>query len=119
MSRFVILRHEVLSSDARGSHFDLMFEVEGRLLTWAVDQLPTLGGPPVPATPLPPHRIAYLDYEGPVSGDRGTVHRIARGTCVSAAATKAGSQAEFQIESPELRGRIVFAAEEVRLEEPS
>ena len=26
-----------------------------------------------------PHRIAYLDYEGPVSGNRGTVQRWDRG----------------------------------------
>lgn len=25
------------------------------------------------------HRPAYLEYEGPVGGERGTVHRLARG----------------------------------------
>jgi len=28
---------------------------------------------------LPDHRSAYLDYEGPVSGGRGTVRRVAAG----------------------------------------
>lgn len=32
------------------------------------------------ATRLPPHREAYLDYEGDVSGGRGRVLRIAAGT---------------------------------------
>ncbi len=31
--------------------------------------------------PLPPHRKAYLNYKGPVSGGRGTVTRWDRGTC--------------------------------------
>ena len=29
---------------------------------------------------LPDHRLAYLDYEGPISGDRGSVTRWDRGT---------------------------------------
>ncbi len=28
-----------------------------------------------------PHRWRYLTYEGPVSGDRGVVRRVAEGTC--------------------------------------
>ncbi len=32
------------------------------------------------AEALPPHRMAYLDYEGPVSGGRGTVQRWDHGT---------------------------------------
>ena len=31
---------------------------------------------------LPPHRRAYLDYQGPVSGNRGHVRRIAAGNCL-------------------------------------
>ncbi len=31
-------------------------------------------------TRLPDHRAAYLDYEGPISGDRGRVRRLATGT---------------------------------------
>ncbi len=31
-------------------------------------------------TPLPDHRREYLDYEGPVSGDRGHVRRVAAGS---------------------------------------
>ena len=32
-------------------------------------------------TILPPHRRHYLTYQGPVSGDRGKVKRLASGTC--------------------------------------
>lgn len=37
----------------------------------------------VPAEQLPDHRLAYLDYEGPVSGDRGAVTRLDSGEYVS------------------------------------
>ena len=33
-------------------------------------------------TVLPPHRRAYLTWQGPVSGDRGTVRRIDQGHAV-------------------------------------
>jgi len=31
-------------------------------------------------TPLQPHRGIYLNYEGPISGDRGSVQRVDEGT---------------------------------------
>lgn len=78
--RFVILRHELPPGAERGSHWDLMLENRGILLTW---ELPELPPGPLPASferlgirRLPDHRIAYLDYEGPVSNDRGTVKRV-------------------------------------------
>lgn len=79
--RYVILRHEVPSGSPRGSHWDLMFEVDadGELRTWAVEQSPD--SPTVQdALALPDHRREYLTYEGPISGDRGTVARWDEGT---------------------------------------
>lgn len=73
MPRFVILRH-----DWRGVHWDVMLEREGALRTWSV-AAPIAAGPSQPARLLPVHRLAYLDYEGPVSGNRGTVRRVAEG----------------------------------------
>jgi hypothetical protein len=35
----------------------------------------------VRACALPPHRPAYLTYEGEVSGGRGRVRRVDEGTC--------------------------------------
>ncbi len=32
-----------------------------------------------PLIPLPPHRMIYLDYQGSISGNRGTVVRVAQG----------------------------------------
>jgi hypothetical protein len=98
--RFALLWHE-LPTDAykekgpahrdwvepepeNGSHWDLMLELDsGELLTWRLpgrplsdllsDKLPFM------AVQLPNHRIAYLDYQGPVSGNRGRVERVASG----------------------------------------
>ncbi|MEM8781419.1 MAG: hypothetical protein AAGE65_01065 [Planctomycetota bacterium] len=82
--RTVLLRHA-----RRGdTHFDWMFETPGPraaaepMTTFRVGvpwdawaQLPS-----VPLTPRPPHRRAYLTRQGPVSGGRGFVTRVAAGT---------------------------------------
>lgn len=74
MPRYVILRHELPPGRDRPSHWDLMLEQQGTLRTWALSEPPrsAIG---VLAEALPDHRIAYLDYEGPVSNDRGHVAR--------------------------------------------
>ena len=69
MPRFVILEH-----DHPHLHWDLMLEVAGVLRTWRL-AIPPRPGATGEATPLGDHRIAYLDYEGPVSGNRGAVRR--------------------------------------------
>lgn len=79
MPRFVFLLHETPAGYPRGTHFDLMFEQGGVLRTWAVESLP-LPGETVTAEQLNDHRLAYLDYEGAISGDRGTVRRVASGS---------------------------------------
>lgn len=67
MPRYVILTH-----DHPFPHWDLLLEQGDicrafRLLTEPVQ------GTATAAQPLPDHRLHYLDYEGPVGGDRGTV----------------------------------------------
>jgi len=86
MPRFVLLFHERPASAEVASHWDLMLEHEGALLTWRLQTLPDAWQStmrpevqpatiPVAAERLPNHRIEYLDYEGPISGDRGHVSR--------------------------------------------
>ena len=74
MPRYVILTH-----DHPFPHWDLMLESEGMLRTWRLLEEPATGRT-VPAEPLGEHRLAYLDYEGPVSGGRGSVMRWDSGT---------------------------------------
>jgi len=72
--RYVILEH-----DHPHRHWDLMLESAGVLRTWRLAEPPRPGGA-VAAEPIGDHRRAYLDYEGPVSGGRGTVVRWDAGT---------------------------------------
>jgi len=74
MPRFVILTH-----DHPFPHWDFMLEQKDSLWTWRLLGPPDSAGP-IPAEPLPNHRLAYLDYEGSVSGNRGTVSRWDTGT---------------------------------------
>lgn len=94
MPRAVILRHDLPDGTW---HYDWMIErsipdleprpgsgPERRLLTFRLDPAPTPppadpGGGPFEAVRLPDHRARYLEYEGPVSSDRGRVTRVASG----------------------------------------
>jgi hypothetical protein len=72
--RYVILEH-----DHPQRHWDFMLEAGDVLRTWRLTRAPQYGEP-VPAEPSFDHRPVYLDYEGPVSGNRGTVVRWDAGT---------------------------------------
>ncbi len=72
--RFVILRHECPESYKPGVHWDLMLEEAESLRTWALAAEPAIGLT-IAAEQLADHRLAYLDYEGPISGNRGVVSR--------------------------------------------
>lgn len=78
MPRFVVLRHDPQPDTAQRLHWDLMLEAENVLHTWALSAEPS-GGQAIAASQLPDHRKLYLDYEGPVSGDRGWVRRWDQG----------------------------------------
>lgn len=79
MPRFVILHHHTPPGAARATHYDLMLEWGATLRTWAIVQPPSLS-PVQLAEPLADHRVAYLDYEGPVSNNRGEVTRWDEGS---------------------------------------
>ncbi|MBA4189776.1 MAG: hypothetical protein C0467_17465 [Planctomycetaceae bacterium] len=74
MPRFVILEH-----DWPRRHWDFLLEAGPVLRAWRLLAEPTPDCP-VPAEANADHRLVYLDYEGPVSGDRGTVSRWDSGT---------------------------------------
>jgi len=80
MSRYVVLHHELPADANRGSHWDLMLEQGQSLRTWALANEPLFAVgesalQEIEAEQLADHRVAYLTYEGPVSGDRGNVSR--------------------------------------------
>ena len=74
MPRFVILEH-----DYPELHWDFMLECAGALKTWRLAEPPATHGELIAAVALEDHRLDYLDYEGPVSGNRGRVKRWDRG----------------------------------------
>ena len=111
MPRTVVLRHDLPDGS---HHYDWLIEPMGsaaapagdataesdrrELIAWRLPDAPdTSAGTSITADRLPPHRRRYLDYEGPISGDRGRVRRIAQG------------QAEILTDSPqrfEAQGRM-------------
>jgi len=74
--RYVVLHHTAVAEP----HYDLMFETArgSGLETFRCPVWPPDVGTVV--VPLGEHRREYLDYEGPVSGGRGSVMRVAAGT---------------------------------------
>ncbi len=74
MPRFVILEH-----DHPKLHWDFMLESGDHLRAWRLLAAPQTGIA-IPAEPSFDHRLFYLDYEGAISGDRGTVTRWDSGT---------------------------------------
>jgi hypothetical protein len=73
--RFVILTH-----DWPFPHWDFLAERDGVLRAWRLLSEPKPNAD-IPAEPNFDHRLVYLDYEGPVSGDRGSVARWDAGHC--------------------------------------
>ncbi len=58
-----------------------MLERGDVLLTWQLLRDPTdPANYPIPARRIGDHRKAYLTYEGPLSGNRGTVRRVDEGS---------------------------------------
>ncbi|HWE40282.1 MAG TPA: DNA polymerase ligase N-terminal domain-containing protein [Isosphaeraceae bacterium] len=102
MPRFVLLEHR-----RGGVHWDFMLEVGEALRTWAIDA-PIVAGEDLPARSLPDHRAAYLEYEGPVSGDRGMVRRVDRGWYEPVAWTP--ERVKVRVEGDQLIGFVELRA---------
>ncbi len=103
----VLLSHEL--PDAT-SHVDWMIASEPRgrepLVTFRVgsriDEMDA--GQGLLARRLDDHRAEYLTYEGRVSGNRGTVRRLTRGTVVSW--ERSGDRWQMEIEWPDPKGGL-------------
>lgn len=79
MPRFVVLEHHPGRAGPQALHWDLMLEGPTGLATWACPQ-PLRVGIPQCLPRLDDHRADYLDYLGPISGERGLVTRWDTGT---------------------------------------
>jgi hypothetical protein len=125
MPRFVLLYHDCPTHGALASHWDFMLESGDMLRTWRLMQLPRLWkaahdqtvaqfrscpalaeSDAIAAAQLGDHRLAYLDYEGDVSGGRGRVIRVATGTY--AYASEAILQIKCKLEGDSVDGHVVL-----------
>ncbi len=102
-ARFAILHHITRG----GEHWDLMLERTGVLLTWQLQRDPTSETPwPIAARRIGDHRLAYLDYEGPVSGDRGRVIRVDGGPLTIVA--EQPDRLTFELKGSQWAGRFLL-----------
>jgi hypothetical protein len=102
--RFVILEH-----DHPQLHWDLMLEVGESLKTWRLAAPPGPGAGKIAATAIGDHRRAYLDYEGPVSGGRGTVRRWDLGSFeILSEPEEAGRRWVVRLEGQHFRGKVAL-----------
>lgn len=69
-TRYVVQHH---TGGGGRDHFDLMLQRGDVLWTWQLETMPGSGsaGRPPEAVRIADHRLAYLTYEGPISGSRG------------------------------------------------
>ena len=74
MARFAILEH-----DWPARHWDFLLEAGSVLRAWRLLEEPELGKS-IAAEANFDHRLIYLDFEGPLSGNRGSVTRWDAGT---------------------------------------
>jgi len=83
--RWALLRH-----DFPWLHWDFLLARNHApaATTWRLLRTPCVNEP-IAAQALPDHRLLYLDYEGPVSGGRGSVQRLDRGEWQESGTTSA------------------------------
>ncbi len=93
--RTVVLRHDLAEG---GGHWDWMIQRYARpdspLISFRVGvRVDRAGSAPFVAEPVPDHRAAYLELEGSLSKNRGSVRRVASG--VAAITEVAGDMLEI------------------------
>ncbi len=111
MPRFVILTH-----DWPFPHWDFLAEAAGVLRAWRLLAEPAAGHD-IAAEPNFDHRLLYLDYEGPLSGDRGRVARWDAGECAWLADEP--DRVDIELRGAKLVGRAVIRAGVFRLMAPA
>ena len=101
MPRFVILEH-----DHPELHWDFMLEKGTALETWRLARSPQ-PGVAIEAIALGDHRALYLNYEGPVSSNRGVVKRWDAGDFTEAEESSPEAR-RFSLEGERVCGNVVL-----------
>lgn len=80
--RFAVLLHTLPATSIRASHWDLLLQFaeyrskDEKCLDCFELSLPPEQWSSLAISRLPSHRALYLEYAGPISGDRGTVEQV-------------------------------------------
>ena len=81
MPRYALLLHTDAPDDPSGSHYDLLLEDGSACRTWRLPRLPIQGDGALEATPLPDHRLIWLEQRSAaVSRGRGWAERVMAGS---------------------------------------
>lgn len=104
----IMLRYAILIHDYPHLHWDLLVEhsPDERLTTWRLEHPPE-AGVSLLAEALPDHRRLYLDYEGPISGNRGEVKRWDSGEVKILSHTPASLTLEFKGNRLQGKGELI------------
>ena len=80
LSRYLFLEHTNAPDDPTCRHVDLLLEDGESCRTWRLSSVPLPNGPSLQATPIPRHRLIWLERtSAAVSGGRGWGRRIVGG----------------------------------------
>ncbi len=102
------MRFAVLHHNHPFIHWDLLLETPALCWTWRLLDAPQTTGC-LRAERIADHRPFYLDYEGPVSGDRGTVAQWDAGTWIWTTASPI--RVMGLVSGRHWRGRITLSAD--------
>lgn len=75
-----MLRFAILTHDHPSLHWDFLLENGEKCRTWRLLTAPDAVTEEIVAEEIADHRLLYLQYEGPVRGQRGNVARWDGGT---------------------------------------
>ena len=106
-NRWILLEHIVPVDSLNQSHFDLLLEDIGGCRTWRLEVVPVLDGPPQPVTPLPMHRLYWLETSvSEVSGGRGWARRVMAGVFLGDLPKRSSDSFQVALHSHELIGKL-------------
>ena len=122
--RYALLEHFGAPDDPGGCHLDLLLEDGDSCRSWRLEAIPRLNGPAVQVTPLPPHRLVWLDRKSAsVSGNRGWARRVVAGRMRSSLPADATQPIRVELEGMAAIGLselvvLEITAEQCRMRTP-
>ncbi len=122
--RYALLEHLGAPDDPGGCHLDLLLEDGDSCRSWRLEAIPRLNGPAVRATPLPPHRLVWLERESAsISGNRGWARRVVAGAMRSSLPADANQPIQVELEGMAVIGLsepvvLNITAEQCRMSTP-